>query len=153
MMSEIAFSSLLMMIASGWTINYRELDIDNNLDLYLPTGAVIVIIHLTLAAMTYIDVDAYHKYHDFAGIQGWVLMFLKLGLFGYYLWCILDNRSKIPNRAKGFYKAFVTFGTAYMLSVPLTIFASYLFPPYQRQYVYTITTNLVQLVSICLMVY
>jgi hypothetical protein len=132
MMSEITFSSLLMMIAYGWTINFKELDIDNNLDIYLPIGAVVLVIHLTLAAMTYVDVDAYHKYHDYAGVQGWVLIFLKLGLFGYYYYCILQNRDKIPNRAKGFYKAFVTFGILYMLSVPLTIFASFLFPPYQR---------------------
>ena len=68
MMSEITFSSLLMMIAYGWTINFKELDIDNNLDIYLPVGAVVVVIHLTLAAMTYVDVDAYHKYHDYAGV-------------------------------------------------------------------------------------
>jgi len=26
-----------------------------------------IAVHLVLAAMTYIDVDASHKYHDFAG--------------------------------------------------------------------------------------
>ena len=81
------------------------------------------------------------------------MIFLKLGLFGYYYYCISQNRDKIPNRAKSFYKAFVTFGILYMLSVPLTIFASFLFPPYQRQFVYTLTTNLVQLISIGMMIY
>jgi hypothetical protein len=31
-------------------------------------GSVVIIIHLTLAAMTYVDFDAHHKYHDFAGV-------------------------------------------------------------------------------------
>jgi glycerol uptake facilitator-like aquaporin len=68
MLSEITFSSLLMMIAYGWTITFDELDIDNNLDIYLPIGSVVVVVHLVLAAMTYIDFDAHHKYHDYAGV-------------------------------------------------------------------------------------
>lgn len=68
MLSEISFSSLLMMMAYGWTITFNDLDIDNNLDIYLPVGSVVIVIHLVLAAMTYVDFDAHHKYHDFAGI-------------------------------------------------------------------------------------
>lgn len=90
MLSEITFSSLLMMIAYGWTINFQNLDIDNNLDIYLPVGSVVIIVHLTLAAMTYIDIDAHHKYHDYSGVQGWVLILLKMGLFLYYLYLIRD---------------------------------------------------------------
>lgn len=68
MMSEITLSCLLMMIAHGWTIIYQNLDIDNNIEFYLPIGAITVSLHLVLAAMTYVDVDAHHKYHDYSGI-------------------------------------------------------------------------------------
>lgn len=68
MMSEITVSSLLMMVAHGWTILYQDLDFDNNLEIYLPVGSIVVAVHLVLAAMTYIDVDAHHKYHDYSGI-------------------------------------------------------------------------------------
>ena len=68
MMSEITYSSLFMMLAYGWTISFQDIDWDNNLEIYLPVGSIVVAVHLVLAAMTYIDVDAYHKYHDFAGI-------------------------------------------------------------------------------------
>jgi len=44
----------------------------------------VIVVHLTLAAMTYVDFDDYHKYHDFAGVQGWVLILFKLGIFAYY---------------------------------------------------------------------
>jgi hypothetical protein len=50
----------------------------------LPVGATVLALHLVLAAMTYIDIDSSHKYHDYAGIQGWVLILFKLGLFGYF---------------------------------------------------------------------
>lgn len=132
MLSEITLSTLIMLIANGWTITFQDIDIDNNLDVYLPVGAVVIVIHLTLAAMTYVDFDDYHKYHDFAGIQGWVLILFKLGLFAYYHYLIRVNRNKIPRKSEKFYKAFLFFGNIYMLDVPLTIFASYLFPPHQR---------------------
>jgi hypothetical protein len=68
MLAEIAMSSLLMTIASGWTLNYQDIDWDNNLEIYLPVGAILVIFHLIIAALTYVDIDASHKYHDYAGI-------------------------------------------------------------------------------------
>ena len=67
-MSEITLSILLMMMAHGWTIIYQDLDFDNNVEFYLPIGAITVAIHMVLAAMTYVDFDAYHKYHDYSGI-------------------------------------------------------------------------------------
>lgn len=68
MLSEISFSSMLMMIAYGWTINFKNIDVDSNIDIYLPLGILVVVSHLILAALSYVDIDAYHKYHDFAGI-------------------------------------------------------------------------------------
>lgn len=58
MLSEITFSSLLMMIATGWTLTFQDLDIDGNLDIYLPIGSIVIVVHLVLAAMTYVDFDA-----------------------------------------------------------------------------------------------
>jgi hypothetical protein len=68
MLSEITVSSLMMMIAHGWTIIYSDLDFDNNLEIYLPLGSIVIAVHLVLAAMTYVDFDAHHKYHDYAGV-------------------------------------------------------------------------------------
>ena len=130
MLSEITLSSLIMLIANGWTITYQEIDIDNNLDIYLPVGAVVIVIHLTLAAMTYVDYDDYHKYHDFAGVQGWVLILFKLGIFAYYQYIVSQKRKNVPRKAEGFYKAFLVFSNFYMLDVPLTILCSFMFPPY-----------------------
>ena len=68
MLAEIGMSSLLMLFASGWTMSFQDIDWDNNLEFYIPVVSLTVAVHLVLAAMTYIDEDAYHKYHDFAGI-------------------------------------------------------------------------------------
>lgn len=100
---------------------------DNNLEIYLPVGAIVIAIHLVLAAMTYIDIDAHHKYHDFSGIQGWVFILFKLGLFAYYMYCVCENIEKIPKRSKSFHRSFVLLGSFYMLTVPLTILFTYFF--------------------------
>ena len=44
------------------------LDIDDNLDLYIPAGTLTLIVHFVLAVCTYVDFDAYNKYHDYSGI-------------------------------------------------------------------------------------
>ena len=61
-------SGLIIMIASGWTLTFQDIDYDNNLDIYLPVGATLMAVHLVLASMTYIDLESSHKYHDYAGL-------------------------------------------------------------------------------------
>jgi len=68
MLAEIGLESLFMLFAYGWTLSFQDIDWDNNLEFYLPVGSIVIAVHLVLAAMTYIDVDAYHKYHDFSGV-------------------------------------------------------------------------------------
>ena len=89
-MSEITICILLIMIAQGWTIVYQDLNWDDNIEFYLPIGSIVVAVHLVLAAMTYIDIDASHKYHDFAGIQGFALIIMKFCIFGYYLYSVFE---------------------------------------------------------------
>ncbi|CDW71798.1 integral membrane protein gpr180-like [Stylonychia lemnae] len=148
MMSEISVSCLFMMIAHGWTLIYQDLDFDNNLEIYLPVGSIVVAVHLVLAAMTYVDLDAHHKYHDFAGVQGWVLILFKVGLFAYYIYCVCQNIEKIPKKSTRFHRVFTLLGCVYMLNVPLTIIACYFFQPYNRQFLYTMSTNVVQAITL-----
>ena len=61
-------SMLLIMMASGWTVTYQNIDLDDNLEIFIPTMALIVMVHVMVSALTFVDVDATHKYHDFSGI-------------------------------------------------------------------------------------
>ena len=54
--------------------------------------ALMIMIHIVISALTFIDIDAAHKYHDFAGAQGAALIILKSCLFAYWLWCYLDTK-------------------------------------------------------------
>jgi hypothetical protein len=79
--SECSMSMLLIALANGWTILYQNVDIDDRLEIFIPITAFTVMVHVMVSALTFVDVDANHKYHDFAGIQGWVMMVCKLALF------------------------------------------------------------------------
>ena len=109
----------------------------------MPIGSIVVAIHLVLAALTYIDVDASHKYHDFAGIQGFVLILFKMCLFAYFFYCYESNKQKIPKRAVEFNRILIVLGSAYFMTIPVTIFSSYFLMPYSRQFFFTMATNIV----------
>lgn len=82
--SEVTMSVLLIFMAQGWTILYLDLEIDSNLEIFIPTMAIVVMIHVIVSALTFIDIDATHKYHDFSGVQGWVLFATKVALWTYF---------------------------------------------------------------------
>ena len=79
-------SLLLIVLASGWTVTYSEIDIDDGGEIYLPIGSFILMFQILIAAFTFIDIDASHKYHDFAGIQGWVLFTVKLLTYLFFVY-------------------------------------------------------------------
>ena len=92
MVAEIGIESLFMLFAYGWTMSFQDIDWDNNLEFYVPVGSMMIAVHLVLAAMTYIDFDAYHKYHDYSGIQGLFLLGLRIVMFAYYIYCYHTNK-------------------------------------------------------------
>ena len=61
-------SLLLITLASGWKLRYDEIDIDDSLELYVPMTALVLLVHVILIALVFVDADASHKYHDFSGI-------------------------------------------------------------------------------------
>ena len=101
--SEVTMSVLLLMLANGWTTLYQEIDIDDGAEIYLPIGALVIMIHVVVAALTFVDIDASHKYHDFAGIQGWVLLALKVSIFAYFYWCHSKTRRAIETRSARYF--------------------------------------------------
>jgi len=74
--------------------------LDNNLEIIIPTFAIVVMVHVLVSALTYVDIDATHKYHDFAGIQGWVLFFTKLSLWAFFCYLYKDSYNKIAQRSR-----------------------------------------------------
>ena len=58
----------MIALASGWKLRYQDIDFDDGLEIYLPMTILVLMVHIILVALTFVDVDASHKYHDYAGI-------------------------------------------------------------------------------------
>ena len=65
MLSECTMTLLLLMLANGWMTRYLKFDFDDSLEVYAPLFMLVVMVHVMFGALTYVDQDAYHKYHDF----------------------------------------------------------------------------------------
>ena len=62
-------SMLLIQLISGWTVTYQDIELDDNMEIYVPIMLLVVMVEIIITALTFIDVDSSsHRYHDFAGI-------------------------------------------------------------------------------------
>ena len=59
---------------------------------------IVLLVHIIIVTLTFIDIDASHKYHDFAGVQGWCLLAFKTILFLYFLYCYYESRDVAKKR-------------------------------------------------------
>ena len=82
--AEVTMSILILILATGWTVTYEDIDWDEDIDIFGPLAALVTIVHVMLAALDYVDVDASHKYHDYAGLQGFFLIACKLIMVIYF---------------------------------------------------------------------
>lgn len=69
--SQATMIWLLITISFGWTVTYRNMQ---ETDVYILSAVFVLMIHLLIAALTYVDDAESHKYHDFGGLQGVVLV-------------------------------------------------------------------------------
>ena len=76
--SQFTVVTLLLLIASGWTITF---DTVPDKDLYIPIGLVVLIVHLMMGGLVFVDRDDIDKHYDFSGVQGFVLVLMRIGLF------------------------------------------------------------------------
>lgn len=52
------------MLAFGWTITKDAMDMDD-LDITIPIGAFVLILHALIGGLIFIDNDEHHKFHDY----------------------------------------------------------------------------------------
>lgn len=63
-LSQIFIAFLLCMISFGWTITSESLESDD-LDIAIPIGIFVLIIHALIGGLIYLDNEEHHKYHDY----------------------------------------------------------------------------------------
>ena len=84
-LSSILISILLIIIASGWTLKYKDFP---DADIYVPISLFIVILNLMIVGLGRITEDAYYKYSDYETIPGYCLVFIRIALWGWFVFLI-----------------------------------------------------------------
>ena len=55
------------MLAFGWTIRQDSMVMED-LDITIPIGIFVLVIHALIGGLIFLDNDEHHKYHDFQGV-------------------------------------------------------------------------------------
>jgi hypothetical protein len=130
MLSQISLVFLFILISWGYTITYD--DFGEDIDIYIPVGVMITVVHAMIAGLTYINNDAEDKFHDYQGIQGLIIILLRIGLFIYFLFGIRSTAKAARQKAKPFLRFFTITATIYMLALPIMFMIGLVLAPYLR---------------------
>ena len=103
MLAQVAIIWMLLMIAYGWTIHFQSVD---EKDIYVILMLFVAMIHLMITALTYVDDDEHHKYHDFAGVQGLIIVILRLILFAAYCFGAKSTYESASGKKKQAFRSF-----------------------------------------------
>jgi len=81
--AQVCMVWMLLMIGYGWTISYKSVD---EKDIYIIMMLFVLMVHMMITALTFVDDDEHHKYHDFSGVQGIIIVILRLILLSAFLY-------------------------------------------------------------------
>jgi hypothetical protein len=100
MLSECVMTLLILMLANGWYSRYKNYDLDDGLEIYAPLFMLVLMIHIVFGALSFIDQDAHHKYHDFHGWVGYCLIIAKFILVGVMFYFYSHSADKIQRESQ-----------------------------------------------------
>ena len=99
-------------------------------DLYIPIALLVFVVHIVLAGLTFIDRENLHKYHDYSGIQGLLIVMMRVGLFVLFQVWVAGTRGEASRKAREYLRDFNWAGSTYLLSFPALWVAAYTIPTY-----------------------
>lgn len=90
---------LVLMLANGWMTRFIKYDFEDGMEVYAPLFMLVVMVHVLFGALTFVDMDAYHKYHDFHGWQGYSLIFFKFIIIGVFIYFYMNTYKVLKKEA------------------------------------------------------
>lgn len=129
MLSQIAQTSLLILIALGYTLLTQGL---GELDLVIPLYMIVGVAHVILVLIVKLQDEASHRFHEYEGPAGWVLLVLRLVLFAWFIWAAQSTGAEGGFRLRSFLRRFTFAGSLYFLSYPAIFLIVDIFAPYLR---------------------
>eukprot|EP00931_Biecheleriopsis_adriatica_P100907 TRINITY_DN76143_c0_g1_i1.p1 TRINITY_DN76143_c0_g1~~TRINITY_DN76143_c0_g1_i1.p1 ORF type:complete len:462 (+),score=74.49 TRINITY_DN76143_c0_g1_i1:55-1386(+) len=141
MLSQVIQTSLLILIALGYTLLQSKI---GELDLMIPMCFMVGVIHIMLVGFGKIKDDASYKFHENEGIIGWILLFMRLALYGWFLWAVQSSAREGGFKIAHFLSQFRIAGSLYFLAFPAIFLVTQLFAPYLQHFVMQIGQMLAQ---------
>lgn len=118
--AQLSTMWLLLMLAFGWTITYRNV---TDVDMFITGIVFVVMMHVMAVGLSYIGDDQYHKFHDFGGFQGFILVALRVFMYFAFLYgCYETEKSKLKANQASFLKKLKWSATLYILAFPIMWF-------------------------------
>ena len=142
--AQFSMTLLLILISWGWTLTYRRFA---DIDLYIPLIGLLLMVHLVIGGLTYITNDAASKYHDFEGVQGILLICVRIGMFAYFIYGYKITYPRAILKVKNFLDWFVICGGIYLLAFPFFCLIALVCAHYIRHKVIVIGNLLMQLLA------
>ena len=125
-LSGLTIITLLMLLAYGWTLHRDNLA---DFEIIGVVSFVVIAFHALVGVVTVIDHEEKHKYHDYAGIQGLVLVLARFALYAAFMYGLWRTMDKVTGKTSQFLVSLAFAGTLYILSFPALYFMSYVVEP------------------------
>lgn len=144
MLSQVCQTSLLVLIALGYTLLRSKLD-KSEVAVQLCCGMAAV--HVALVAVGKLQDDAHYKYHEHEGAVGWILLILRVALYAWFLSACRATAALGGGRLQHFMTSFVAAGSLYFLAFPAIFTVFKLFAPYLQHGLMTVGLMAMQMAS------
>ena len=120
------------MLAFGWTITSDMSDMED-LDITIPIGIFVVIMHALIGGLIFLDNEEHHKFHDYQGIQGWLLVIFRFILYAGFIFGIVSTKNNVNDKKKKNFLGFLSIsGSIYFLSMPMFVITCNMMAPYNQ---------------------
>jgi len=144
MLSQVASSTLLILIAQGYTLDPSK---DIVLKKARPVAAAIALLHVLLVGHGQLQGEHSSKHHENEGAIGWALLTARLLLFVWFLAGVRALRRSSGFRLQPFLSGFMLAGSLYFLAYPALFFVVQLFAEYLQHPLLEIGMAVVQTTS------
>jgi len=118
MMSQVIQSTLLIVIALGYTILYSTMD---KLEIVKPVSLAMSVVHAILVGFSKVQKESSWKHHERDDMIGWLILAIRLLLYAWFLVATQSSQQKGSFQLQSFLHQFQMTGSIYFLAYPVIL--------------------------------
>lgn len=129
MFSQVVQTTLLIAIAMGYTLLPSR---NSCIDVVRAIAGMSFFVHAALVSFGKMQEESASKFHENEGAVGWVLLSVRLMLFGWFAFSIQASQQEGGLRLHAFLQKFRAAGSLYFLAYPILFVVVQIFAEYLR---------------------